>query len=257
VEQLLGPFATLIPVVVLLSLRVGAAIALLPAPFGDMAPVTVRAGLTLVIAIVVGVPHIETLPAIDLEPLALGRAAIGELMVGAALGFTARGTLAAAEIAGSFASFSMGLGFAQSVDPMFGEQTAPPGRLISSFAALVFLIMQGHHIVVSALAASVGRAPPGEVLGAISSESIIEVGSVMMVQGLRIAAPIVATLFIVHLGTGLVGRAAPKVQLFALTFAIAAAAGTLILVTAAPSMASAIGEDVSRLPERMMQILPQ
>jgi flagellar biosynthetic protein FliR len=257
VDQLLGPFATLVPIVVLLSLRIGSAIALLPAPFGELAPVTVRGGLTLLLAIVVGVPHVDSFPAMDLEPLAIGRAALGELMIGAALGFTARGTLAAAEVAGSFAGFSMGLGFATSVDPMFGDQTAPPGRLITSFAALVFLILQGHHILVTALAASIDRVPPGEALGALSADGIIEVGSLMMLQGLRIAAPIVATLFIVHLGTGLVGRAAPKVQLFALSFAIAAASGTLIFVAAAPSMASAIGEDVSRLPERLMRVLPE
>jgi flagellar biosynthetic protein FliR len=239
----------LVPLILLVSIRVGIALAAMPAPFGDLAPVRIRAALGVLLSLAIAIPNVESLVVdVDLSILGLGRAALGEALVGVVIGLTVRVTLAAAQVAGSFAGFSMGLGFAQSVDPALGEMTTPVARLLASFAALIFLVLHGHHVVLHALVSTLHVAPPGDAFGAIGHEGVLSIGSEMLAHGLRIAAPVVATMFIVQLGTGLVSRAAPRVHIFALSFAVAAAAGMATLYIAAPSVANAVALEVRHLP---------
>ncbi|MDH5671859.1 MAG: flagellar biosynthetic protein FliR [Myxococcales bacterium] len=246
--------ATALPLVFLVSLRVGVILALMPPPFSTMTPISIRAVLTLWIAGATALP-LDLAPPASHEPLLLVGAGLGEIMVGSVIGLTVRVTLAAVEIAGTVAGFSMGLGFATSVDPTLGEATLPTTRLLGYFGALIFLVFEGHHAVVGAIVTSLQLAPPGAVMEVFASEAALGVGSSMLARGLQIAAPVVATMFIVQLGTALVARAAPRVQLFSLTFAVAVTIGLLSLFAAAPTIARAIGIAVRGLPSALADVL--
>ncbi len=238
----------------LVSLRVGVALALLPAPFGNGAPLRVRAAASLLFGWTLSVsgpwagdPAFEAL----LDPWRGVRAAVTEVWLGAIVGLTARVALAAAELAGSWMGFSAGLGFAQSVDPAFGEASTPVGRLTGAFAVVLFFVFEGHHTVLRALAATLRFAPPGLRSTSLEPWGVLGIGADLFARGLQIAAPVVATLFLVQVGTALVSRAASRLQLFALTFAIASGVGLLVLQLAAPAMAPALGESFRRLPRDM------
>jgi flagellar biosynthetic protein FliR len=253
--ELIASVSAWLPLVFLISVRIGTAFALMPAPFGALSPLQVRSILGLLCAVTIALPNGHLVETVPPDPLIMGVGAIGEALVGGVIGLTVRVTLAATEIAGTMAGFSMGLGFATSVDPTFGESSLPTTRAISAFAVVVFLGFQGHHVVLAALANSISFAPPCNAFGVIAQEGILDIGSDMLAQGLRISAPVVATMFIVQLGTGLVSRAAPKVHIFAMTLAIAITAGLLTLYVSAPSLAPAIASDIQRLPDRILTAL--
>jgi flagellar biosynthetic protein FliR len=183
------------------------------------------------------------------------RAAVGELLVGSVIGMTVRVTLAAADIAGSIVGQSIGLGFAGTVDPTQNDTVLPTTHLLGSFAMLIFLAFGGHHALLGALAASFTTAPIGHGLEAAAYGSIVSLGSVMMARGLQIAAPVVATMFIVQLGTAFVARAAPRVNLFSFAFAVAIGAGMLVLWVAAPSLATTIDVQLRHLPEALSLVV--
>jgi len=246
---------TLGPLVFLVSIRVGLALAMLPAPFGGLSPTPVRAFLGVSIALAITLPHHGDLPAPSMNLLALGVTALGEALVGFVIGLTVRVTLAATNVAGTLSGFAMGLGYAESIDPQLGETSLAASQLFGRLAAAFFLFMGGHHVVLRTLAATVAQVPPGEAFVILATGDIVGIGSDLMAQGLRIAAPVVATLFIVQLGMGLVARSAPRVQIFALSFAVAATAGLLTLVAAAPSLAGAIAQQVGRLDEALAAAL--
>jgi len=253
--ELIASLSAWLPLVFLVSVRIGTAFALMPAPFGALAPMQVRSILGLLCAVSLVLPNAHLVDLVEPDPLVMGIGAVGEAFVGGVIGLTVRVTLAATEIAGTMAGFSMGLGFATSVDPTFGESSLPTTRAIAAFAVVIFLAFQGHHVVLIALSNSLEFAPPCNAFGVIAQEGVLEIGSDMLAQGLRISAPVVATMFIVQLGTGLVSRAAPKVHIFAMTFAIAITAGLLVLYIAAPSLAPAIAADIQRLPVRILSAL--
>ncbi len=247
-QTLLESVVPLVPFVLLVSLRVGVMLASLPAPFGSGSPMQIRVALGLFITLTICAPHFADAPIIELEPVTLGRAALGELLVGSVIGLTVRVTLAAAEVAGNIAGMSMGQGFAASVDPTFGENMLPIGRLLSALMVLIFLSLKGHHVTFAALAWSLDALPVGDALGHVVHAGTMEVGVELMARGLRIASPIVAAMFIVQLGMGLIARSAPRVQIFSLTFAITSAVGGLVLFAAMPSVTAALVETMGRLP---------
>lgn len=244
-----------VPLTLLISVRIGAALAAMPAPFGSLAPVQFRAGLGVMIALTLTLSHPELVEGLTLEPAHLFRMAIPEMLVGAVIGLTVRVTLAVAEVAGNLVGFSTGLAFANSVDPALGESAPPTARALNALTIVIFLVLQGHHMVLAALALSLDIAPPGQAAVAIAHEGIVHIGGSMMAHGLRIAAPVVGTMFIVQLGTALVSRAAPRVHLFSLSFAIAVTAGMLIFFVATPSLAPALASEVHALPSALRDAL--
>ena len=252
-----SPFATLtdmLPLFVLASLRIAITLAGLPAPFGGVAPVRIRTAVSIVLAIALCIPLIGRIPPIAVDPVSLARAAFCELLLGAVMGMTVRVTLAAAEVAGTLAGQAAGLGFATFVDPTFGETILPTTYVLGALASLIFFVLNGHHVVIAALADSLIYVPIGQGLPAAARLGALELGSDLVARGLQIAAPVVAAMFIVQLGTAFVSRTAQRVHLFAFSFSISIAAGILLLWVSAPSLATAITAHVRRLPEALFLV---
>ncbi len=244
-----------LPWIMMLSTRIGTALILLPPPFGAVAPMRTRVALSLLLAFAIGVPNVGGFEPLDLSPLGVFRAGVGEALLGSVMGLTVRLTMAAADVAGTFTGFTMGLGFATSIDPNLGEQVLPTTRLLSQFATLIFLIIGGHHMVLHALAHSATLFPPGQAIEIMKNSRLLNLGGDLLAQGLRISSPVVATMFIVQVGTALISRAAPRVHIFALSFAVVSATGILTLLVSAPSLATSISVHLRNLPEALASSL--
>lgn len=246
----------LAPFVALVSLRVAVVLSLLPAPFGELAPTRIRAALSFVIAYALSLPTLGDAYTLSVEPAALLMSALSEVFVGAVIGLTVRVTLAAAEAAGSLLGNAMGLGFANQIDPLFGSEGVPTSTLIGSLAVLIFFVLRGHHVVLEALSASLTLAPCGRGFPSLHPAGLLSLGTRIVAQGLRIASPVVATMFVVQLGTALVARAAPRVQVFALSFGLSVSIGALVLVMSAPHLAQGLAATIAAIPDTLAQVLP-
>lgn len=245
------------PLIGLVSLRVAVVFALMPAPFGELAPVRVRAALSFMVAFVIALPTLGDASSLSVEPAQLLLSALTELIVGAVIGLTVRVTLAVAEIAGTLAGNAMGLGFAQHVDPLFGSEGVPTSSLIGSLGVLIFFVLRGHHVVLEALSASLTLAPCGGGFPSMNPARLALLGTRMVAQGLRIASPVVATMFVVQLGTALVARAAPRVQVFALSFGVSVSIGALVLLMCAPEVAQGLAALVHGIADHLVELLPR
>lgn len=253
-EALLSLFAARAPVFILASLRVALTFAALPAPFGGVTPMRIRTAFSLVTTAALLVPQVDQLPTLPLEPAVLVQAAVYEFFLGGVIGMTVRVTLAAAEVAGTVAGQAMGLGFAASVDPTHGESVLPTTYLFDSLATLIFFSFNGHHLLLAALAVSFRAAPIGLAPHAGWTLNVANLGADLVARGLQIAAPVVATMFIVQLGTAFVSRTAPRVHLFAFAFSVSIAAGMVVLWVAAPAVCTAIAVQVKHLPDALASL---
>ncbi|MBX7190564.1 MAG: flagellar biosynthetic protein FliR [Sandaracinaceae bacterium] len=245
----------IIPLVMLVSVRVGVALASLPAPLGSVAPMQIRAALGLLLAITLTLPRLEDAGAIELDPFWLTGAALGEALVGATIGLTARLCLASAEIAGEIVGGSMGLGFAQTVDPTSGAEVASTARVFEMLAILTFFAARGHHAVIAALAESLRLLPPGGAISEALQLHGMELGTGLVAAGLRIASPILGTMLVVQLSLAITSRAAPRLQVFSISFALAASVGLLTLVVAMSAISEAIGHEMADLPHALLVIV--
>lgn len=138
-------------------------------------------------------------------------------------------------IAGHLVSMSMGLAMATMVDPSTGVNTPIIGRYFTIVATLLFLLMNGHVLVFKMVLDSFQSLPVGlHFFDAMSLKKIYGFGSTMFESGVLLALPMVTALLLVNISFGVVSRAAPALNIFAVGFAITLIAGLFMLILVTP-----------------------
>jgi flagellar biosynthesis protein FliR len=158
-------------------------------------------------------------------------AAVEEVLIGIAIGMVVQLAFEALSFAGMSVSLTMGLGFATLVDPQHGTDTPVLGQLFTIFGTLSYLAVNGHLMLIGALAKSFRSLPIG---GANFDRNLLWAiagwGARVFETGLLIALPAVIALVIVNLALGVVTRAAPQLNLFGIGFTITLMSGFLVLI---------------------------
>lgn len=193
------------------------------------APNSVRVGLAFVLAMVIA----PTLPPPPPVPLMSGDGLLlllQQIAIGLALGFTLRVLFAAVEFAGQFMGLQMGLSMASLYDPINGAQTPVLGQFLTITTVLMLFAMNGHHWVIAALWQSFHDLPIA-VAGSSAQgfAALVHWGGTIFSTGLHIALPVTAALLTANLAIGMMTRAAPQLNIFAVGFPITLAAGFLVL----------------------------
>lgn len=181
-------------------------------------PIRLKIGLALAISVAIA-PTLGPLPAI--EPASPAGLAIlaQQVFIGVAIGFAVRVILAAVEMAGQMIGLQMGLGFATFFDPQTSAQVPVIGQYLGLLAILVFLSINGHALVLSTLIESFRILPIG-TLGLESNgfSAFARWGAQIFLIGFTLALPVIATLLIANFGIGIISRAAPQMNIFAVGF---------------------------------------
>lgn len=226
------------------------------APLGQTtAPTRVKAALVILLAFLAHGLRPEETPPIDL----IGQVPwmmVVELMVGAAIGFVVRCSVAAAEMCGEVVSPALGLGVAHVFDPA----TQSSGSLLASIyrhlAIMLALVMGIHRVVLGGLLSSFQLLPvgvsdrPGDAMSVI-----IDLTQLVLVAGIRTALPLIAILFMTQLALGFIARAAPQMQIFNVGFAVTTAVGLFVMVLVLPDMARSFAADLSYVELRIDAVL--
>lgn len=216
-------------------------------------PIRVKVGLALLISILLA-PVLPAMPRVDPASAAGLLIAAQQLLIGLAMGFTLRIALTAVETAGQLAGLQMGLGFAVFFDPQSSAQTAVVGQFLGLFAILIFLSIDGHLMVVTALVQSFSTLPIGvQPLQPGGFRLLIEWGGEIFRTGLIIALPIIAALLIANVAVGIMTRAAPQLNIFAVGFPVTLAVGFFALWLSIPFVAP----NVQKLFEQAMLVALQ
>jgi flagellar biosynthesis protein FliR len=219
----------------LISIRISAM--LISAPMFSSAPVTVPVRIVVALSIAVLMLEAVTPPALDiLSPRGI-LAIAGEAVIGLILGFMFQLAFAAVAMAGEQISSSMGLGFAAMVDPQSGTQSPVITQFMTVTMLIVFMTIEGPHILFKQLAASFVAMPIGDAfLRPDMIMSLLRSAGILFSAALLISLPIVLALFLVTLLIGVLTRVAPQLNLFSVGFSISIIAGLLLLLIAFPGM---------------------
>jgi len=193
------------------------------------APNSVRVGLAVVLAVVI-VPTLPPPPAVPLVSAEGLLILLQQIAIGLALGFAMRIVFAAVEFAGQFMGLQMGLSMASLYDPVNGAQTPVVGQFLVVTSALALFAMNGHHQIIAALWQSFHDVPVA--LATPSGQgflTLVSWGGTIFKTGLHIALPVTAALLTANLAIGMMTRAAPQLNIFAVGFPITIGAGFLVL----------------------------
>jgi flagellar biosynthetic protein FliR len=232
----------------LVFFRVGAMVAVAPVLGHRSLPVSHRAGLAVLLALLL-TPVVSPAPIDGADGLGLGLAIAGEVLVGVVIGAVATLVIAAVQVAGELVGFQMGLGMGAVYDPALGGQATVFTRFYETLAFLVFLAVDGHHALLAAVAASFQRVQPGMAFGAQPlAAGMATLGTKVVRAGLELSAPLVGILFVVNAVMGLLARVSPQMNVFALVMPVAMGAALVAAVAVLPSTLTAIARLYADVP---------
>jgi flagellar biosynthetic protein FliR len=160
-----------------------------------------------------------------------------QMIIGLALGFSVRLVFAAVEFAGELIGLQMGLNFAGFFDPISAGTATPSSRFFGTTIAWLFIVINGHLIVVAALVQSFQAFPVGpEPFAFLRQVQPHRWGAEIFSTGLWIALPLITMLLFVNLVLGAVSRVAPQINIFAIGFPVTLGVGLLGLVLTLPAL---------------------
>lgn len=197
-------------------------------------PIRVRMGVAIILTLTIA-PLLPTPPVVDFLSAQGLLMAAQQLIIGVTLGLVMRIVLNGIEMAGHIAGFSMGLGYATVFDPGSGAQSPVLAQFLGIIAILVFLAINGHLLMISALFESFQILPiSSQPLAAKGFLALTETLSQMFVIGVTLSLPLVAAILIANIGLGVLARAAPQLNLFGIGFPLMLTAGFVVLLISLP-----------------------
>jgi len=244
------------PTFLLLLARCGGVVALGPVVGSSNLPPALRAGLAAALAILL-TPLAAALPMpLPASAPGLVGSLLGELLIGAVLGLAVRFLFAGIGMAGELAAVQMGIGLPSALDPVSMGQVTAVNNLLDQVAILVFLVVGGHHALLSALAQSVSLVPPLTVTFRGSSlDFLLGLFGAALLLALRLAAPVGAAMLATMATLGLLNRIAPQVNVFMVSFALTLGVGLLVLLAALPVMGRVMAGSFEQLPVTLGELL--
>ena len=185
-------------------------------------------GLAVTLGLMPVVPSVPQAALVSWSGLLL---IVQQTLIGIAMGLVLRVVFAALDLMGEIISLQMGLSFATFFDPIAGGQTAVVGEFLTLLATLVLLSLNGHLLMIDVLARSfewlpVTATPPHKGGWMI----LVRFGASIFASGLLMALPVVTALLITNIALGVLTRAAPQLNLFAIGFPVTLTVGFGVLL---------------------------
>ncbi len=198
-------------------------------------PIRVRAVITVILTYAL-LPFAKELPdAAILSPMFF-LVLVRELLIGIALGFILRMVIDAAVLAGQTLAISMGLHFATVVDPQHGG-TPTLSQFYVIVGSLLLVVTDAHLALVEIMANSFVALPiASSSFAPASAWLVVSFAGTMFVSGLQLALPAVAAILMVNVAFGVVSRAAPSLNLFAVGFPITIMVGFVVTLISIKNM---------------------
>jgi len=221
--------------------RILGLIATAPLFGNNSVPARVKIVLGGMLALIVA-PTVPDLPAIEPTSLEGLLILVQQLLIGMAMGLAMRIVFAAVEMAGEVAGLTMGLGFATFFDPLSEGRSSAISQFLSLIVLMLYLATDLHLVLLSVLADSFRTMPITTLpMGMDMFRQLAAWGGQIFSSGVQLSLPIVATLLIANTALGILTRAAPQLNLFAIGFPVTIGAGFIMLTISLPYFATPVG----------------
>jgi flagellar biosynthesis protein FliR len=236
--------------------RVGALIIFVPILGSRQIPMTMKIGLILFISIVI-FPLVKDRPLPEPRGiLELSTFLIADVTIGLGIAFIARLIFAAVQVAGTVVDFQMGFGVVNVIDPQTETQVSVTAQFHNILAVLIFLATDAHHFILQAIVESFFIINPAEVdFTNITPEYMLHLFSGTFTTAVKIAAPIMAILFFLSVGLGLVARTVPQMNVFIVGFPLQIGVGLLMVGLSMSFFSILVQQQMYELPIKFMGFL--
>jgi len=181
---------------------------------------------------------------------------VREVLTGVMIGIVAHILFAGVQMAGTLIGIQMGFAIVRVMDPSSENQRSVVAEMYYLFALLMFLLLDGHHLLIKALVVSYRAVAMGSLVFVPGSvTSFVGFVAAVFVIGLEVAAPVLAVLFLADAAMGIVARTVPQMNVFIIGFPIKIALGLMFLSSTMPLVFRALTILFSRLDTDLLSLL--
>ncbi len=236
-------------------LRIGSMMMAAPIFSTRQIPVRFRLLLAVLVTLLVQpvLPEVPVVAVFSPDALLI---AIQQIAIGVALGFLMQMAFQALIFGGQVMAYSMGLGFAKMMDPANGVQVPVVSQFWLILAMLAFVMMNGHLVLLSAIVDTFTVLPVAtDGLTRAGAWELLAWASRMFAAGVLMALPVIISLLLINVGMGVVSRAAPQLNIFAIGFPITLLMGFLLIWVTLPQVMNNFGSLALESLERSVTVL--
>ncbi len=205
--------------------------------FGSLnIPIMVRAATAFMFAVVL-FPVVDGLGPVDAPTFVLMYtvAVLKELFIGWLIGFVAYVCFSAIHMAGKVMDMQVGFAVVNVMDPTSGQQIPLIGSFLYNLGIIVFLVTNGHHMIITALAESFRVVPLLTMQPNLSLTMImVNFTNGIFVTGMKIAMPVTFAILLVNVALGILARTMPQMNIFVVGIPLQLMVGVSILAMLLP-----------------------
>lgn len=238
-----------LPRFLLVLLRAGIFVSLLPFLGSKNFPAQFKIGFVISIALIL-TPVVE----IEITKTPIPILVIREIMLGIILGASVRFVFFAVDMAGQIMSNAMGLSIATVFNPEIGQSTEI-ARLYGIITMLILLSVNAHHELIYILVKSYDWVPVGQVDVRGLILNFISTGGRIFIVALKISAPVAVSLVTANVLLGFIYKAAPQINIFFMSFPLYIALGLLVMLISIPVFAHVLTGFFGEVRDEMQKIL--
>ncbi|MBW1739614.1 MAG: flagellar biosynthetic protein FliR [Deltaproteobacteria bacterium] len=206
---------------VLILIRISIVLFVFPIFGSGMWPNLVKAGLALIMSIIL-------LPVVQPDPTLFPETVLGgvylilsELIFGLIIALTVRLLFTTVQLAGQLVGFQMGFAIANVLDPESGGQGPILAQIGYWVAVLIFLLLNGHHVVLNTLVESFAVVEVGSLgLSDGLFHKMLELSGDMFTMAVKIGAPAIAALLMTSAAFGIVAKVVPQMNVLIAAFPV-------------------------------------
>jgi len=230
--EILGLSVDMFKSFLLVLLRVSVILFMMPIFGAKKLPNVIKAGLALSISLAI-LPVV--LPNPDIFPETVWQFAfivLCEFIVGVILGMIVNVFFMGIQMAGQMAGLQMGFAIATIFDPNSGIQSSMVSQLGYWVALIVFLMLDGHHLLILSIKNSFEIIQFGQVsLQKELYHPVLTLASQLFVLAVKVGAPTIAALMFVDVGFGLTAKVSPQMNILIVALPLKIAVGLIFFGT--------------------------
>ena len=223
---------------ILVSVRMSGMLVVAPFFAASSISTPIRVALSISMALILS--SVISIPEVDMFSVSAVILLLREGLIGLMIGLIYQLAFASIAMAGEQIAFSMGLGFASMIDPQTGAQSPVITQFLSILLILVFLSIEGHHVLLQQVIASYRALPIELKLDSGIYLDLARSAGLVFSVALLFAMPIIVALLCTNLLIGLLTRVAPQMNIFAVGFPITIFIGLALLLVLVPNMSVAL-----------------
>ena len=209
--------------------RIAGCLGVMPLLGSKLVPRQIRILLSVAITLIIA-PLLPAMPNVDPMSLASFIIIFQQMLIGIVVEFMVEIVTQVFVLAGQLIAMQTGLGIATTVDPAQGVSVVVVSQWFLFLVSLTFLALNGHLILIEVVIESFHTMPISDQ-GWVAEDygRMVRWGGWMFASALIIALPALTALLIVNFAFGVMTRAAPQLNIFALGFPVTMMVGLAII----------------------------